>query len=186
MGIDGRRLANTSVLDAAGHPVRLGDLWTRSSAVVVWLRHYGCLFCREQAAEFRARSGDMEDRGALLVFVGNGEPRYASEFRDQHCPDCTLLTDPDLASYRVIGARSGLLNTVGPQAWGAAVRALSRGARQKNVRGSPFQQGGVLVIAPGDDVVYSYLSKAAGDHPRVDDVIAAIPAPASVRSAATR
>jgi len=132
--------------------------------------------CGRTQLEFR---DDIEARGAHLAFVGNGAPRYAGGFRDDFCPDCTVLTDPELASYRVIGARSGVLNTLGPQAWGAGIRAFARGARQRRVQGSPFQQGGVLVMAPGDRVVYSYLSKAAGDHAAVDEVIAAIPASAT-------
>ena len=182
MKIDGHRLAGIAVLTAAGQPTRLGDLWETRPAVVVWLRHFGCLFCKEQTAEFRSRRADVEERGAALAFVGNGGPRYATGFRDEFCPDCTVLTDPELTSYRAIGARSGVLNTLGPQAWGAGIRAVARGARQQRTQGSPFQQGGVLVMAPGDRVVYKYLSKAAGDHPAVNDVIAAIPA--SPRAAA--
>ncbi len=182
MRIDGHRLADIDVLTPAGGRTRLGDLWETQPAVVVWLRHFGCLFCKEQTAEFRARRVDIEDRGARLAFVGNGGPRYASGFRDEFCPDCTVLTDPELTSYRAIGARSGVLNTLGPQAWGAGIRAFARGARQQRTQGSPFQQGGVLVMTPGDSVAYTYLSKAAGDHPAVDDVIAAIPA--SKRAAA--
>ncbi len=177
--IDVRRPAGATVLDPDGASVRLGTLWADRPAVLVWLRHFGCLFCKEQTAEFRARSDDVEAAGARLVFIGNGGVRYAGGFRDEFCPDCTVLTDPQLQSYKLIGARSGVLNTLGPQAWGAGVRAFARGARQHRTQGSPFQQGGVLVVAPGDTVAYAYLSKAAGDHPSVDEVIAAIPAVAS-------
>ncbi len=163
------------MLNAAGGTTRLGDLWEAGPAVVVWLRHFGCLFCKQQTAEFRARQDDIEARGARLAFVGNGGRRYASGFRDEFCPDCTVLTDPELATYRLIGARGGVLNTLGPQAWGAAIRAFRGGARQHKPQGHPFQQGGVLVVSPGDRVTYSYLSKAAGDHPPVDEVIDAIP-----------
>jgi peroxiredoxin len=177
--INARRLAETTVLDPDGKSLRLGDLWADRPAVVVWLRHFGCLFCKEQTAEFRSRSPEIERRGADVVFVGNGDARHAKGFRDEFCPDCALLTDPKLASYKAIGARGGLVNTLGPQAWAAGIRAFRRGARQQKTQGHPFQQGGVLVIEPGDKVIYSYISKAAGDHPRVDDVIAAIPAAAS-------
>ncbi|MGH7723589.1 MAG: SelL-related redox protein [Candidatus Dormibacteria bacterium] len=176
--IDASRLSDATVLDPDGSGVRLGDLWSDRPAVLVWLRHFGCLFCKEQTAEFRARAGDIEQRGARVVFVGNGGTRYAGGFRDEFCPGCTVLTDPELTTYRLIGARGGLLNTLGPQAWGAGIRAFRRGARQQKTQGHPFQQGGVLVIEPGDRVAYSHISRAAGDHPPVDDVLAAIPATA--------
>ncbi|MDQ6856760.1 MAG: AhpC/TSA family protein [Candidatus Dormibacteraeota bacterium] len=177
--IDGRALAGTTLLDTAGGSMRLGDLWETTPAVVVWLRHFGCLFCKEQTAEFRARRGEIEVRGARLAFVGNGGRRYATGFRDEFCSECTVLTDPELTSYKLIGARGGLVNTLGPQAWAAGIRAFRRGARQQKTQGHPFQQGGVLVVEAGGRVAYSYLSKAAGDHPRVNEVIAAIPAPAT-------
>jgi hypothetical protein len=175
--IDARRLAGATVLDPDGSTVRLGHLWQDHPVVLVWLRHFGCLFCREQTAEFRARESDFETLGADVVFVSSGSARQARAFRDEFCPDCTVLTDPKLITYRLIGARGGLMSTLGPQAWAAGIRALRGGARQQRTQGHPFQQGGVLVVAPGDTVLYSYISKAAGDHPRVDDVIAAIPAP---------
>jgi len=35
------RLANIVLLEAAGTEIRLGSLWERHPAVVVFLRHYG-------------------------------------------------------------------------------------------------------------------------------------------------
>jgi hypothetical protein len=181
-----RALAATSVLDVNGTPSLLGERWRRHPAVIVWLRHYGCIFCREQAAEMRAVAGDIESLRAELVFVGNGSPAQARDFRDRFAPDSIVLTDPDLRTYRLIGARHGALKTLGPRVWRSGLRALSRGARQTRVQGHAFQQGGVLVLVPGDRVVYSYISGEAGDHPPVAAVVdalrAAVAAPA-VRSA---
>jgi hypothetical protein len=35
------RLSNVTLPEAAGEEVRLGSLWERSPAVIVFLRHYG-------------------------------------------------------------------------------------------------------------------------------------------------
>jgi len=35
------KLANITLPDHDGEPVRLGDLWADQPAVLVWLRHYG-------------------------------------------------------------------------------------------------------------------------------------------------
>ena len=178
--MNARALADATILDDRGDGVRLGDLWRTHPAVLVWLRHFGCLYCREHAVEMLEASPGFEAQGASLVFIGNGSPRAAAWFKKKFVPAATVLTDPELHSYRVIGARSGVLNTLGPRTWGSGVRALRRGARQSSVRGHPFQQGGVVVMAPGDTVVYEYLSRRAGDHPAVDDVLSAL------RSATTR
>jgi hypothetical protein len=34
-------LAEIELLDGAGEPVRMGDLWRDRPVVLVWLRHYG-------------------------------------------------------------------------------------------------------------------------------------------------
>ena len=36
-----RDLADITLPDHAGEPVRLGDLWADRPVVLVWLRHYG-------------------------------------------------------------------------------------------------------------------------------------------------
>jgi peroxiredoxin len=169
-----RTLSDVRVLDVAGQAVRLADQWRTHPAVVVWLRHFGCVYCAEQAREFAARLEDIERAGGRLIFVGNGAPRHAAEFQRRVAPGTTVLTDPQLASYRAIRARRGVLKTIGPQSWGSALRALRTGARQSSVKGHPFQQGGVLVITPAQVAVYSYLSKSAGDHPPVADVLSAL------------
>ena len=174
--MDTRALGAATVLDPEGEPVQLADEWGDRPAVIVWLRHFGCVFCREQVAEIRAARGDIESRGAGIVFVGNGTARAAGWFQKRFAPDSTVLTDPDLVSYKAIGARSGLASTLGPAAWGAGIRAFRSGARQTTTKGHPYQQGGLVVMAPGNKVLYQHISRVAGDHAPVADVLAALEA----------
>jgi len=167
-------LADCRVTDLSGAPVRLGDEWRERPAVVVWLRHYGCILCKEQAAGFRERRPEVEALGAALVFVGSGEPDAARQFEVGHCPGCRVLSDPMLDSFQAVGARRGWWSTLRPAALAAGIRAFRRGFRQSAVRGVPDQQGGVYVLLPGDRVAYAYLSGSAGDHPPIDGVLDAL------------
>jgi hypothetical protein len=176
-------LAAAGVLDTDGKPVRLADAWKDRPAVIVWLRHFGCVFCREHVAEVRAARPDIEALHAGIVFVGNGTPRAAAWFQQRFAAYSTVLTDPELVTYRAIGARGGLMSTLGPQAWGAGLRAFRGGARQSATKGHPFQQGGVLVIAPGDKLLYRHVSHTAGDHAPMAGILAALRT-ASARPAA--
>jgi hypothetical protein len=176
--MDTRALATVSVLDTDGTPVRLADQWHDQPAVIVWLRHFGCVFCREQVAEVRARRADIEALGAGIAFVGNGTPRAAAWFQKRFAADSTVLTDPDLLSYKAIGARSGLLTTLGPQAWGAGIRAFRSGSRQSTTKGHPYQQGGLVIMAPRNKVLYQHISSAAGDHAPISAVLNALEAAA--------
>lgn len=168
------QLAACTVLDTEGRSLRLGDEWRARPAVVVWLRHFGCLLCREMAADFRARQAEIAALGARLVFVGNGEARWARDFAEKDCRGCRILTDPGLTSYRAIGARRGWSTTLGPRSLAAGWRAFRRGFRQTALRGVADQQGGVLAVLPGDRIAYAYVSGSAGDHPPVDAVLDAL------------
>jgi NAD(P)-dependent dehydrogenase (short-subunit alcohol dehydrogenase family) len=55
-----------------------------------------------------------------------------------------------------------------------ALRALRSGSRQTGVEGDPWQLGGVFVLRPGGELAYRYVSAEAGDHPPLDDVLAAL------------
>jgi hypothetical protein len=178
--MDTRALGAATVLDSDGTPVRLADQWHDQPAVIVWLRHFGCVFCREQVAEIREHREEIEALGAGIAFVGNGTPRAAAWFQKRFAPDSTVLTDPDLVSYKAIGARSGLVSTLGPGAWGAGIRALRSGARQSTTKGHPYQQGGLVVMAPRNKVLYQHISRVAGDHAPISAVLDALEAAAPI------
>ncbi|MEW6734502.1 MAG: peroxiredoxin-like family protein [Acidobacteriota bacterium] len=112
--------------------------------------------------------------GAELVIIGNGGPRFARAFLDDMQLTSPLYLDPSLASYRMLGLKRSIWLTIGPPAWGHALRAFRRGSRQKGVQGDPWQEGGVFIVLPNGQVTYSYISKEAGDHPETKDLLAAL------------
>jgi NAD(P)-dependent dehydrogenase (short-subunit alcohol dehydrogenase family) len=122
---------------------------------------------RDQIDEIRAR-------GAELVIVGNGAPNFAVAFREDFELDCPLLVDPELRAYRAAGLRRGRVELLSPRLPLNALRALRSGSRQTGVQGDPWQLGGVFVIRPGGDLTYRYVSREAGDHAPVDEILAAL------------
>jgi hypothetical protein len=127
----------------------------------------------------RGRHAEIRERGADLAIVGNGAPRFAAALREEFALEGPLLLDPELRAYRAAGLRRGFVELLSPRLPFNAFRALRSGARQTAVQGDPWQLGGVFVIRPGGEVAYRYASREAGDHPPLDEVLAALgPAPA--------
>jgi NAD(P)-dependent dehydrogenase (short-subunit alcohol dehydrogenase family) len=122
---------------------------------------------REQIDEIRAR-------GAELVIVGNGAANFAAAFREDFELDCPLLVDPELRAYRAAGLRRGRVELLSPRLPLNALRALRSGARQTGVQGDPWQLGGVFVIRAGGELMYRYVSREAGDHAPVSEILAAL------------
>ena len=122
----------------------------------------------------RDEINNIRARGAELVVVGNGAPNFAAAFREDFELDCPLLVDPELRAYRAAGLRRGRVELLSPRVPLNALRAFRAGSRQTSVEGDPWQLGGVFVIRPSGDLTYQYVSREAGDHPPVEQVLAAL------------
>jgi dehydrogenase/reductase SDR family protein 12 len=106
--------------------------------------------------------------------VGNGAANFAAAFREDFELECPILVDPELRAYRAAGLRRGRVELLSPRLPLNALRALRSGSRQTGVQGDPWQLGGVFVIRPGGDLTYRYVSREAGDHAPVGEILAAL------------
>jgi NAD(P)-dependent dehydrogenase (short-subunit alcohol dehydrogenase family) len=122
----------------------------------------------------RDRLTDIRERGAELVIIGNGSAQFASAFREDMHLDAPLLVDPELRAYRAAGLRRGRVEVLSPRLPLNALRAIRAGHRQGAVQGDPWQLGGVFVIRPEGDLSFQHLSREAGDHPGVDEILGAL------------
>jgi peroxiredoxin len=168
-------VAPLTVLDTQGRAVTLGSLGRGGSVVLVFVRHFGCLFCKEQVADVRARLGELHGRGASVVIVGNGSVDDARVFAAEHAAGMTVVTDPNREAYCAVGMKRGVGTALSFGVARRAARAMARGFRQTRTQGDPFQQGGIVVVGADGDVLYRFVSDEAGEHPSLDDVLAALP-----------
>lgn len=169
-------LDDVRVFDPEGREVRIADQWRTRTAVLVFVRHFGCLFCRQQIAEMRPHLGSIHERGAELCIIGSGSIEEARAFRDEQALDVPLLTDPARNAYRALSMRRGV--------WGVLRGVIQRmaaaragGFRQSAVAGDPWQLGGVLIMtagAAGGVERYRFISRYAGDHPPPEAIVAAL------------
>ena len=111
-----------------GSPLRA--LTDRTPTLVVFLRHFGCTFCREAISDV-ARSRDaIREAGASVAFVHASPAADADPwFRDPALADALVISDPALDHYRAFGlGRTGSQALVDPKVWArGAVCALSHG-----------------------------------------------------------
>lgn len=134
------------------------------------------MFCKEQVAQLRRATDAIHAKGAQLVIVGNGELPFARRFARDTGLTTPLYVDTERDAYRALGMRRDAAAALNPAFLGNAWRALRAGFRQTSVEGDAWQMGGVLVVLPGGRVAYRQVSKAAGDHPPVAELLAALPA----------
>jgi peroxiredoxin len=167
-------LRDAIVVGVDGQPVRVSTLWARRPAVLVLLRHFGCIFCKEQAAQFSAIGDEIEALGATLAFIGSGSPQYAQWFQEDYAPRWPVFSDSNLVTYRALHARRGWYTSINPLTWLLSVRAFLRGFRQTGTMGDRSQQGAVCIVMPDGRMPYRHVSRVAGDHPKPAAVLRAL------------
>ena len=160
------RLTMVVLPDAGGREIRLGSLWASRPAVLVFLRHYGCIFCREHVAQLREHEEAFRAKGAALAAIGLGDRLYAREFSKQTSIQFPLLIDEKREAYEKAELRSAnllhLLKSDYAKSW---KRAKAAGHQQQKLLGrNPFQLGGSFVFGPGDIDRFAHYSETIGDN----------------------
>ena len=167
-------LSALSLPDQNGTQHHLGDLWSERPVVLVFLRHFGCLHCREHAVELRDRYDDFQARGVDLVAVGTGDRGYAGAFvRDEKIPYLVLVDDNAKAAHAASVKVASWYRLLHPTTWRATVGAWRRGHRIHAPGKRVTQLGATFVLGPGDEVRYTHVDADSTDHAAIPDVLAA-------------
>jgi peroxiredoxin len=169
--LDIAAIADLAVFDACGLRYRLGESWAERPAVLVFLRHFGCVTCREQVTELRPSIERIHELGAELVLVGNGSPEAAGALREEFQLSVPVYADPQRRSYRALGLQRSLFSTIRWRAVRNVIAALRRGVSQRGLQGDAWQQGGCVIVLPDGSVPFYFASRAAGDHPSPETIL---------------
>jgi peroxiredoxin len=180
---DARELADIVLADLDGREVRLGDTWHERPAVLVFLRHYGCAFCRDHTRQLHRDRHRFDDAGVRLVLIGHGTREQGRQFLEKlNVEELELLTDEDRAAYRAAGTKQATIGElVGPRMLIRGItRSLASRTHQGPIIGNAAQLAGVIVVMPDGSIPYAHLSEDASDNPPNDEVLEAVPsAPAA-------
>ena len=165
-----------TVLNRAGDSLEFAQLVAGKAAVVVFLRHFGCLACAEQVSLLSPRLHEFSSMGLECVLVGNGAANFIDGFAARTGlvdKSATVVTDPSLTIYRAAGMVHSTMGAFGPMAWPGFIRARVQVFRNWFGEGDPAQQGGAFVLDEGGTVTYHVVSRYLGDRVDPDAVHAA-------------
>jgi len=165
-------IADMVLPDQDGLPVRLRDLWREGPAVIVWLRQFGCPFCRAYAVELNRERRRFAEAGARLVLIGQGTPADAARFRRKMNIELEVLVDADRVTYLWAGTKLATLDElIGPI---VVARGLLAMARNRVVIGhntaDEAQLGGSVVVLPDGTIPFTHISRDASDMARPAEI----------------
>jgi len=157
-------LLNRAVTGLNLIPGTLRDQLGTDATLLVFLRHFGCMFCRETLADIRAIA-ESNPRFPRPLFFSQGSPTEARVLLRAHWPEARAISDPSLAFYEEFGIKQGgLVRMLGPAVWSAKSRAQSKGHRNGDRSGDIWRLPGIFLVA-GDEITWSHEYRHAGDLP---------------------
>lgn len=172
----GDRAPDVTVRDETGADTRLRDLWAEAprGLALVFVRHFGCPFCRAHVVLLRNARARFDEEGVRVAVVGMGTPEQCARFRRRYDLSFPVLSDPDRVAYRAYGlgeASAGQVRGWPEIAGGVqlALRGFLPGRRIGNAR----QLAGDFLIDRDGVLRYVRRSRRAADVPPPDALLAA-------------
>ncbi len=145
-------------------PGRLRDQLGGCPQLLVFLRHFGCVFCRETVADLRAIAEDNPHFPPVLFFF-IGSPTEGRAFMRRYWPGARAVADPDKRIYAAFGmGRGNLLQMFGPGVWAGNRRARAKGNTQGKRSGDIWMMPGCFLV-DGPRVLWAHEYAHAADQP---------------------
>ncbi|MBL8175375.1 MAG: AhpC/TSA family protein [Bryobacterales bacterium] len=150
--------------------VDLATLSLLSPVLVVFLRHAGCMFCRETVEEIARLRPSLEEAGIRIALVHHGRSNTMERLlRDKGLAGLDRIYDGDRSLYRAFGLRRGKPSQVfGFSIWPKALSALRKyGAGVP--AGDPFQMPGVFLLHRCE-ILHCFRHRKISDKPDYIDI----------------
>ena len=166
--------SNPTVLDGKGTVHTLSEYWSNAEhgLALIFVRHFGCQFCREHIATLIKRYPEFVAAGVDVVVVGNGTPERAQVFSHEMGTPFPVLTDPSgeaYAAFRLTRAQKrGIFD---PHVILGGIRAATKGYFPKAAQGDPLQLPGQFLIDPNGVVWHADRPKSMADIPNADGLL---------------
>lgn len=149
--------------------------------LLVFLRHFGCIFCREALVDLSEKREKIEANNIKLVFVHMVEPEIAyAYFRKYNLDNVTSVSDQDCHFYEHFGLVKGSFNQLfGLQNLIRGFEATMKGAiiGIKQI-GDGFQMPGIFLIENGR-ITNQFIHNSVSDKPDYDRLVSCYTTPSS-------
>jgi len=156
-------------------PGSLRDQLAAEGTLLVFLRHFGCIFCRETVSELRL-AAEKDSSYPKVLFFFQGSPTEGRVFMRRYWPNAAAVADAEKRFYEAFGLERGSLRQMfAPAVWSARRHARERGHASGPRAGDIWMMPGIF-LERGGRIVWSHEYRHAADHPdfaRLGELVAA-------------
>jgi hypothetical protein len=149
--------------------VSLLELADASPVLLVFLRHFGCSFCRKAISDVADLREELEIREVRPVFVHLGPPDLAKvHFEYYGLSDVERVNDPEAAVYQLpvfaLGRKNPFLQALNPLVWAGWLKGTIFKHGIGKIVGDGQQMPGIFFLR-GGKIVRSFKYRTIADEP---------------------
>jgi peroxiredoxin len=152
------------------------EMAEKQPIMLVFLRFFGCSFCREAISDIAKHRNIFESKGFKVVFVHMAPDVALAEkfFKKYKLFPVDHISDPEKRFYKEFGLGRGTLQQLfGLMNWIRGVQAAvveGHGAELESPElGDGFQMPGVFVLHKGE-IIRSFIHSHAHDRPDYEEI----------------
>lgn len=146
----------------------LKELTEQQPTMVVFLRHFGCTFCREALNDIAERKSELKENGIEIVLVHMLEDEVEADLILQKfgLSDIQHISDPESILYKMFKLKKGTVSQLfGLRVWLRGLKVgLLDGHGIGKEKGDVFQMPGVFYLHNGQ-IVTAFVHQSAADRP---------------------
>lgn len=153
--------------------ISVHDLSNKFPILLVFLRHFGCTFCREALSDIAEKRQEIEATGTKIVFVHMADNKLAERYFNRYnLAGIDHVSDSICQFYAAFGLTKGNFNQLfGLKTW---IRGFNAGVINHNWAGPQlgdgFQMPGIFVIQEGK-IRSSFIHKFISDRPDYEELV---------------
>lgn len=147
------------------------ELSMEQPVMLVFLRHLGCIYCRESLIELSKRYSDWKSKNIKLILIHPSEQDEAEKYFEQFgfSEKVSSIADPTLKLYKKFGLKKGTPSQV--FAFQNVVHGFQNLAKGIPMTlkfvGDGLQMPGIFIVKNGE-ICQQYIHKLPSDRPDYD------------------
>lgn len=144
---------------SSGDQCDASDFYSQQPVAVIFLRHFGCIFCREQVTDLSSHPGWN------ILYVCQAQPEEAAEFKAMMKSPHPFACDPEANMYEEFGLeRGGLKQLFSAPVINRGIQAAVKGMRPGRTIGDPWRMPGEFIFNTQGELAWENRPRHAGDH----------------------
>jgi peroxiredoxin len=143
----------------------LRSIAEQNCVMLVFLRQFGCAFCREALDDVSDVKTELDQRNIKLVFVHLAEENYGDIYLEKFgLKGEEHISDPDMSLYEYFGLQKGSFRELyGLKIW-TRLASLKFTSDVNAAYGNVKQMPGIFLIQKGE-IINSFIHKSAAERP---------------------